>query len=231
MRDRPILMSAVNVVRTLEGFKTQTRRVVAGKQPSSPHYLQALYGTAPGGTPFGDRGLWCEVGPDYPDDERDHVRCPFGAEGDRLWVRETWYDDNALRSTELAPSAPDRFIHYRADHDCSAWEAGCPCNDGNGYSCWRPSIHMPRWASRITLEITDVRAERLRDIDWHDIRAEGVGCPEHDGPGLRCLRECPSLRRAWVELWDSTNGKRPGCASRDNPWVWALTYKRCEVRS
>jgi hypothetical protein len=221
-------MTGPNVRRTLDGFKTQTRRV-ASKQPRDPHYLQRMYGTSPDGTAFGDRGLWCEVGPDYPDDERDHVRCPFGAPGDRLWVRETFYCDH-ITYPRADVAEMQGMLYYRAD----ATRTGKVCElipecECDGRSVWKPGIHMPRWASRLTLELTNVRAERLGDIAWHDIRAEGVACPEHDGPGLRCLRECPALRRAWRELWDSINDKRPGCASRDNPWVWVLAYKRCEA--
>lgn len=143
-----------------------------------------------------------------------------GMPGDRLWVRETWYDDNGLRdpddhSTEL--------IEYRADHDCRSWEAGCPCCDENGRSCWRPSIFLPRWASRLTLEVTALRVERLQSISEDDAKAEGVEaapfCKAGRPQGLEHVEsfEC---------LWNRINGKR--ASWKLNPWVWVVSFQRIE---
>lgn len=129
--------------------------------------------------------------------------CPYGVHGDRLWVRETW--------TDGYPGTADTVL-YRATYE------------GRADHVWRPSIFMRRPASRITLEVSSVRVERLQDITDEDIRAEGVtpeiasemaGHPIHD--------PC-SLRRAWEIGWDGINGKRAPWAS--NPWIWALTFKR-----
>lgn len=114
---------------------------------------------------------------------------PYGVVGDRLWVREAWQDGNG-------------GIYYRAD--------------GIHPGPWKPAIHMPRWASRITLEITGVRVERLQDISNDDARAEGV--PEWDGD------EPGDYRGSFRDVWDSINGKRHPWSS--NPWVWVREFKR-----
>jgi hypothetical protein len=127
------------------------------------------------------------------------LRWPYGDRGDRLWVRETWRVGS------------DNRVHYRADEP-----------DGGGP--WRPSIFMPRGASRITLVVTDVRPERLQDISEGDAEREGV-----DGPS------CSDEAYGWYpsgsfrDLWISLNGKRPGCSWADNPWVWVLTFERVEL--
>jgi hypothetical protein len=92
---------------------------------------------------------------------------------------------------------------------------------------WRPSIHMPRWASRITLEITGIRVERVQEIGEEEARAEGCDgdCP---------IGYIPAYQRAplayhFAQLWDQINGKRPGCSWNDNPWVWAISFRRVEA--
>lgn len=116
--------------------------------------------------------------------------------GDSLWVRETWADDEQFGG-----------VLYRADN---------PDADpiGNG---WRPSIFMPRKYSRLTLSVTDVRVQRLQDISDADAWAEGVtleSLPRYEGQGIHLFRD----------LWDSINGKRPGRAWSDNPWIVAVTF-------
>lgn len=137
--------------------------------------------------------------------------CPYGGPGDRLWVRETHYVESAGYE-----DGTGRRIFYRA-------------SDGDApISLWRPSIFMPRWASRLTLEVTAVRVERVQDISGEDAKAEGCdasGCWEHDHDpeDLGCLDSRVPTYRA---LWDSINGKRPGCAWADNPWVWVIAFRR-----
>jgi hypothetical protein len=145
-------------------------------------------------------------------------------------VRETWYNDSP---NETSGAAQD----YRATHNCRSYEAGCPCNpDGDGKrSAWRPSIHMPRWASRITLEVVSVRVERLRAITEEDARAEGVDwvAPHPYGERWDDDREDPRevgypgggsfARDNFRRLWDSINGKRAAWAQ--NPWVWAVEFR------
>ena len=150
-------------------------------------------------------------------------RCPYGVPGDRLWVRETFYCDHCDY-----PNAPvdemRLLLEYRADHRCRDWEAGCPCSDDQGRGSWRPSIHMPRWASRITLEVTGVRVERLQAITEEGAKAEGVKVPMI----VERIREQPTHVTTFRDLWDSINGKRPGCDWASSPWVWVVQFKRVQ---
>ena len=119
-------------------------------------------------------------------------KCPYGKPGDRLWVRETWADVN----TSEGPA-----ICYRADGDVQI--------------IWRSSIYMPRWASRITLKILDIRVERLQDISEKDAIAEGIQPSDYAKP-----------KAAFMRLWDSINAKKPGKSWKDNPWVWVIEFSR-----
>jgi hypothetical protein len=173
---------------------------------------------------------------------------PYGSPGDRLWVRETWYcDDHTAGNFKRArigyvsePPTDAEFIEqwrdamdYRATHDCNMYEDGCPCRDDDGRSAWRPSIYMPRWASRITLEVTKVRVERLHAITEDDARAEGVQ-PfferfTHIGrdqqlDGELCLER--PYRSSFKCLWDEINGDRALWVS--NPFVWVVEFRRLD---
>lgn len=195
MRERGILMTATNVRSILAGTKTQTRRVVKCQHSGLPH----MVGNS---VAFLDNGR--RTGPDQ--------RCPYGTPGDWLWVRETWMD---LRGTGIEPftAAP---THYAYGADTLPGSYGDECRKQYGLK-WRPSIHMPRLASRITLEITDVRVERLQEISEADAIAEGIiGIYAH-------ARTNP--RGAYRALWESING--PGSWDA-NPWVWALTFRRID---
>lgn len=136
---------------------------------------------------------------------------PFGQPGDRLWVRETW---SLCQSEDKCP-VEDK-VAYMAD--LKDWKGVYPY----GWSGkWSPSIHMPRWASRILLEITDVRVERLQDISNDDVRAEGVECPYP--PEVYCEKGYQDHFRellATIHKPDSLNGWKA------NPWVWVITFKR-----
>jgi hypothetical protein len=127
--------------------------------------------------------------------------CPYGQPGDRLWVRETW-----------APKQWEKGACYRATGDLL----------DTGHCQWRPSIHMPRWASRITLEVIGVRVERLQDISEADAEAEGCEpLPMCGGPevgGYNCYQSGFEL------LWGSINGKLAPWSS--NPWVWVVEFQR-----
>ena len=134
------------------------------------------------------------------------VKNPYGQPGDRLWVRETW--------------ALDDKYYYRADG-----AVGDRCGK------WKPSIHMPRAASRITLEITGVRVERLQEITISDIYAEGAITDEWlewrddvSGVGMPAGSRIENERDVWEKLWDSINGKTYPWKS--NPWVWVIEFKR-----
>jgi hypothetical protein len=145
--------------------------------------------------------------------------CPYGQPGDRLWVKETWQDD----------PVGEWGVCYRA----SGHNEGCKFP----LHLWRPSIFMPRKLSRITLEITDVRVQRVQEISDDDATAEGCefspvpGCGDDDkwchGTCKRHGR-CMYLRAPrfqFQDLWDSLNAKR-GYGWKENPWVWAITFKR-----
>jgi hypothetical protein len=163
------------------------------------------------------------------------VRCPYGAPGDRLWVREAWSVNGigVLIAGDVIHSAE---IGYRADGGEISWE--CPPafyereNDREAFgvrsTAWRPSIHLPRWASRLTLEIVDVRVERLQSISVADAEAEGWGGYLNSaipGDDLLCYGNGP---RTWFrKLWDSINAAR-GFGWDANPWCWAITFRRVE---
>jgi hypothetical protein len=202
IKERPILFSAPMVRAILEGRKTVTRRVI--KPQPSPH----AHTTSADGSPMSS---WWETG-------KDIVRCPYGKSGDRLWVREAWQADDQVNSVAPRDLSHGEPIRYPADWDFR--QTGCAMIKPGKI---RPSIHMPRWASRILLEITDVRVERLQDISRADIRAEGLKCP----PELASDDVSPNYRdwypAAWRELWESVNGADSWTA---NPWVWVVEFKQ-----
>ena len=200
MKERPILFSAPMVRAILEGRKTQTRRIIK-PQPSGANTQKDPYGWRWKWVPTDKRIPICEWGKDTTGWISMLKHCPYGASGDRLWVRETWGPCDGgfcYRAIERPTVKPD---------------------DGR----WHPAIHMPRWASRITLEIEAVRVERLIEITSEDCIAEGVQCREiwtMDGPsGLPWMQPEGAFR----ELWESINGAR----SWDlNPWVWVIQFRR-----
>ena len=177
-------------------------------------------------------------------------KCPYGSIGDRLWVRETW-----RVGMEQEPYQEYKGIQYKA-------EETRPENVKDGLSIWimpearnmavsphwRPSIFMPRWASRITLEITSIRVERLQDITECDAEKEGmpddypiapVYCPVCRGEGNigAChpvslgyiesdCQYCDTARKRFINLWDSINSKKPDKRWDANPWVWVVEFRR-----
>lgn len=207
MKERPILMSSPMVRAILAGTKTQTRRVVQIPRRGAFVVLDHGEGWWPYQSDCGESAL-CNDGNEHP------MGCPYGMPGDRLWVRETciiadkdfpdfrdpsWPKDNegVPRVVQYLATTPDRT--HAADY---------------GYTKATPSIHMPRWASRITLEVTGVRVERLQDISEDDACAEGMGS--------RITRDCKVPK--FARLWDEINGKRAPWAS--NPWVWVVSFQR-----
>jgi hypothetical protein len=216
IKERPILFSAPMVRAILEGRKTQTRRVVKDSAWRD----------------FGDCDLDGKLVSSWGIDKE---LSAYGNPGDRLWVRETFLigyesDGNGnlihfdANGNELSPKA-----FYRATSPDLEW-----MND-DGYHVdatpWKPSIFMPRWASRITLEVIDVRVQRLQEISEADAIAEGCeqGLTSADADyevvkrAVNALGVYSAVAR-YSLLWDSINAKRAPWSS--NPWVWAITFKR-----
>lgn len=174
--------------------------------------------------------------------------CPLGDVGDRIWVRETWgvVSHELDEDGRIQPWNPDRSataIHempfgngYYSGHAIYAADGEFTWGDDDGYedghSCWKPSIHMPRAACRILLEITDVRVERLNSISQEDARAEGIidggclNCGEPEPCG--CANPEPDATDAFAYLWQSIYGQENWNA---NPWVWVIEFKRIEGNS
>lgn len=216
MRERPILFSAPMVRVLLDGSKMQTRRAF------STRMIDLMYVAAHAGevSYFVDQGFM------EPNDASYVVDfCPYGQPGDRLWVREAWAQRGAWR----IPAWPD------ADADDAYWsgtkEVIYTADSEKPATGWRgrPSIHMPRWASRILLEIVSVRVERLQDINGRDADAEGAPRYACDGPHCPdgengCnARGCAGAREWYEELWNEINGAGSWAA---NPWVWVVEFKR-----
>lgn len=225
MKERPILFSGPMVRAILDGRKTQTRRVVKTLDHSR-EMLNCYSGAA-----------LFRCSPGIP---RKEVRCPYGWTGDRLWVRETWRTVKKLdakspaRIAEMAREAgyePWGPVEYAVDQERINWEPFMPDEPGKT----RVSLHMPRWASRITLDVTSVRVERLHEISAYDVVSEGIDLAEHSCGCEVCARSSSlctgtqsSLMLSWISLWDSINGKRPGCSWDANPWVWVVSFKVSE---
>lgn len=244
MKERPILLSAPMVCALLGGRKTQTRQEVKPQPVANGYrYSQSL-------------GILCHC--DYlPPDclvcgddnaqpflDSPEIRCPYGLPGDRLWVRETWCrlcDHDTMEARTC----------YRADDDMHGMEI----MDGDGFtmyrkdgrpvSPWKSPMRMPRKYSRITLEITGVRCERLQEISEEDAKAEGLsaiskdgtlikygiadrdGLPGNDDHGWHWQEWERDPRNAYHKLWEQINGA--GSAVAD-PWVWVVEFKRVEAR-
>lgn len=195
MTERPILFSAPMVRALLAGTKTQTRRALA------PDLFISSGGAVV---------RMASAGPATTGIREAH--CPYWrAPGDRLWVRETWAVPH--RYDHLGPSnIPPLGVptHYAASEE-------------RGGLRWRPSIHMPRWVSRITLEVTGIRVERLQDISEADALAEGI-VQTCGGYGLPAGEHYHAAdpRQSYFSLWESING--PGSVEA-NPWVWAVSFR------
>lgn len=232
IKERPILFSAPMVRAILDGRKTVTRRPVKGL--SSSFAVTAAADESPL-----NAVCWNVGGP--------IIHCPYGKPDERLWVREAWAADaqvDAVSPRDLSQGEP---IRYPADG--AVRQTGCSMvTPGKG----RPSIHMPRWASRILLEIADVRVERLQDISEEQAMAEGCFFTDygkacfHSGKGVRDAAHCEmpesthQQRYGW--MWDKTTSheqclgsarhafgnlwQKTGGDWAANPWVWVVEFKR-----
>lgn len=222
---RPIIFSGPMVRAIIGGRKTQTRRIIKLSTTNADrswrldcHDVGAAIFTRPNRVVMGHEVVT----------ECVKIECPYGQPDDRLWVRETWAVDadiaQARREHEDMMPGLRHGPYFRAD----------PVHENSGL-IWRPAIHMPRWASRITLEVTGVRVERLQDISENDAKAEGINWsydrdPFASGPsacryGNSALpgRGFNTAKFAFENLWDSINAKRAPWSS--NPWVWVIEFR------
>jgi hypothetical protein len=219
MNDIPILMKAPMVTASLADLKTQTRRIINPQLPALATLPAGSYFDAYNGGPnwnFWTQDHRMQNGIVGGNKNSCQWTCPYGKSGVRLWVRETWRVGSQDRNT----------IWYAADDGVKVLDkaaddlAGKFLGNKN-----RPSILMFRWASRLTLEIADIRVERVQDISEQDAAAEGLIFDSGKmGPwsfagGSNWL----SARRAYQELWEKINGRGSWEA---NPWVWAITFRR-----
>ena len=192
MTERPILFSGAMVRRILDGSKTQTRRVLrvpAGGMSAAPRRFEVRDG-------------------EFYDDDGHDYRCPYGLPGSRLWVREAHalVDGPAWSGLPCTAGPDGRWAYYREGFDRTEPR-------------WRPSIHMPRWACRLTLRVEAMRCESVQAIGDVDALAEGITYTEgHAHRGQ-------SPRDVFAELWDSINAGR-GFAWARNPWVWVVTFSQ-----
>lgn len=199
MKERPIIFNDEMVRAILDGRKTQTRRIV--KNQKHPH------------------GYWCK-----PDEVVSEfvggtcaIRCPYGHLGDRLWVREAFG-----RKVRSVGGTPHESVAYRATEPDAAY-----CYDCNGSRLpmkWKPSIHMPRWASRILLEVTNVRVERLQSITEEGAEREGAP-PAFTHPGITWVSSRPRYAWGFHKIWAEIYGQD---SWEENPWVWVVEFKRID---
>ncbi|EJJ4408277.1 hypothetical protein NI497_004475 [Salmonella enterica] len=211
MKERGMIFNAEMVRAILDGSKTQTRRPFDWKRQPAMEMAER-----------DDGSLWpwaedCERGGDI------WFACPYGEIGDRIWVRETWQvihdhidESSHVEYRTYAPSIPKEKDRYW--HTVYAEHFGDESREDRGFP-WRPAIHMPRWASRITLEITDVRVERLRGLSEEDAKSEGI-IPSAGGvlPGWEYRI---NFRDLWMDIYGTDNWEA-------NPWVWVIEFKRVE---
>jgi len=229
VKERPILFSAPMVRAILEGRKTQTRRTVKPQPAFDPHREQWSWENKAGHI------AWSGTRPQAAALLGAREICPYGQPGDRLWVRETWglarplRDSEGVVDDELEWSGSIPKADPRGKRLMDDWCVGYAADGCEGRM--RPSIHMPRWASRLTLEVTGVRVERLQDISEEDALAEGVGALSYGGAEDIWLGDGEDTRDPRVAfrwLWDSINGGRPWRCWDDNPWVWVVEFRRVE---
>ncbi|MGP1224193.1 morphogenetic protein [Serratia sp. CY38905] len=222
MKERPVIFNGEMVRAILDGRKTQTRRVMKVQPESSGFGLRFItesLNNRDTGKYFWSQSDACGINKS----RSKPFLCPFGQVGDRLWVRET-FQGPLIPEDELSEylgANPDKFqspayCEYAADGGAKPEYVD---SDENTRYGWRPSIHMPRWASRITLEITAVRVERLNDISEEDAKAEGA-------PTELCIIG-EKHYMGFRTLWQSIYGEESWGA---NPWVWVIEFRRVEVR-
>lgn len=205
--ERPILFNAEDVRAILSGRKTQTRRVVKPQSPDAATSAGVITSNQP------SNGEWSWLSGDPADSDTwgivgNPFRCPFGVPGDRLWVKETW--------AIMLPNAKTWPIEKQ--RECTIYRASHLSPDE---LVWKSPIHMPRWASRITLEITDVRVQRLQEISNEDVCAEGVIADRGPGETWYDGKHQDIFARYWDRICGPESWDR-------NDWVWVIAFMRAE---
>ncbi|WP_026111569.1 hypothetical protein [Winslowiella toletana] len=219
MKERPILFSDQRVRALLTGQQTQTRRIMKSLAftPGQDNH-EGCYGFDVISNQMRGRHVMEMSDLSY--------QCPFGQPGDRLWVRETWrgpvVPKEQMADYAKSPEAyrSTRYCQYRADSS----ELGSSLDEDNEQSGWQTAIHMPRWASRINLQITGVRAQKIQDISDDDIMAEGVQTDSHFLNNFFTLKnDSVAPKEAYMKAWEKQYG---GTSWEVNPWVWVIEFSR-----
>ncbi|HBQ4022200.1 hypothetical protein [Klebsiella pneumoniae] len=218
MKERGMIFNGEMVRAILDGRKTQTRRIIKDCTVGRDQISKFIQ--------IEKKFIGC-----YPEDVPELIRecCPYGVPGDRIWVREAFrVHSRATDVATLVYKASERNSWTEQTHRVPV----AVCNKPATPEKWTPSLHMPRWASRILLEITDVRVERLNAISEEDAEAEGI-----DMEALYDSQDCydciadhnmtgrPTVTGAFKCLWESIYGAENWLA---NPWVWVIEFKRVE---
>lgn len=215
MKERPILFSGPMVRAILEGRKTQTRRLIKLPKPLEPDDMEFI--RMQDGYPEGVRAVFESW------DDCCSFKLPYGQTGDRLWVKETFFEISRADRSRPIFAAVDRDFIYRANYDYRK-----DSNSVIGGENWKPSIFMPRRASRINLQITGIRVERLQDISEEDAKAEGVQIPFVNFPQpadskFKVGDPLGSYKDHYKCLWGIINGPDSWA---QNPWVWVIEFPK-----
>lgn len=208
MDEKPIIFNAEMVRAILDGRKTQTRRVIKPQPLGVINFCSVRDGRL---RTYQDR----PSGRHHVLEKPDNLKCPYGNLGDHLWVRESfWIEHDA---DVINGRVVDCGINLKEDSWADVWYCATdePPKHPSFFHSKHPSIHMPRWASRITLQIESIRVEQVRVISRGDIKAEGVK-PRNDAWPY-------PHRNDFIKLWNSINAKR-GYSWESNPWVWVIEF-------
>lgn len=210
MVEHSIVFSAEMVKAILAGRKTQTRRVIPNRYgicaecwaKADAEISMFIDSETSQSLPY-LKPIYCE----HNDCTAGRIFCPYGQVGDRLWCQETFWEQSG-------------DIYYKAD-----WGNERPVNMILDKGKWRSPIFMPRWASRITLEIIAIKIERLQDITFEDFQAEGITLDDGSLTGRLAESFYPNWDRTFARLWDSIYVKKGYCWDV-NPWVWKIGFRK-----